>query len=42
MRLLVLFRLDEIACRTVGHYKCLAYRLTRNLPSAPNHNHIQL
>ena len=40
--LLALFRLNGIACRTVGRYKCPAFPLTRNLPLAPDYNHVWL
>ncbi|MGP0127984.1 MAG: hypothetical protein ACTMUB_01570 [cyanobacterium endosymbiont of Rhopalodia musculus] len=42
MRLLVLFRLDGIACRTMRSYKCPACRLTRNLPLTPDYNYVRL
>ena len=40
--LLALFRLNGIACRTVGRYKCPAYALTRHLPLQPDYNHVWL
>jgi transglutaminase-like putative cysteine protease len=38
--LLALARLNGIACRTVGRYKCPAYPLTRNVPMEPDFNHV--
>ncbi|HAC63109.1 MAG TPA: transglutaminase [Cyanothece sp. UBA12306] len=40
--LLALFRLNGIACRTVGRYKCPAFPLNRHLPLAPDYNHVWL
>ncbi len=40
--LLALFRLNGIACRTVGRYKCPASPLTENLPLSPDYNHVWL
>ncbi|GBF80744.1 transglutaminase-like domain-containing protein [Aphanothece sacrum] len=40
--LLALFRLNGIACRTVGRYKCPSSPLTRNLPLEPDYNHVWL
>lgn len=40
--LLALFRLNGIACRTVGRYKCPPYALTRHLPLQPDYNHVWL
>ncbi|MGF1482002.1 MAG: transglutaminase domain-containing protein [Cyanophyceae cyanobacterium] len=38
--LLALARLNGIACRTVGRYKCPAYPLHRNVPLHPDFNHV--
>lgn len=38
--LLALARLNGIACRTVGRYKCPAHPLQRNLPLEPDFNHV--
>jgi transglutaminase-like putative cysteine protease len=38
--LLALSRLNGIACRTVGRYKCPASPLLRNLPLEPDYNHV--
>jgi transglutaminase-like putative cysteine protease len=38
--LLALSRLNEIACRTVGRYKCPPHPLQRNIPLAPDFNHV--
>lgn len=38
--LLALFRLNGIACRTVGRYKCPAQPFIRNLPLEPDYNHV--
>ena len=40
--LLALFRLNGIACRTVGRYKCPSFPLNRNLPLEPDYNHVWL
>ncbi len=40
--LLALFRLNGIACRTVGRYKCPPHPLTRHLPLEPDFNHVWL
>jgi transglutaminase-like putative cysteine protease len=38
--LLALCRLNGIACRTVGRYKCPPNPLKRNLPLQPDYNHV--
>ncbi|MDY6785896.1 MAG: transglutaminase family protein [Cyanobacteriota bacterium] len=38
--LLALSRLNGIACRTVGRYKCPPYPLQRNVPLEPDFNHV--
>ncbi len=38
--LLALCRLNGIACRTVGRYKCPPHPLQRNLPMQPDYNHV--
>lgn len=38
--LLALCRLNGIACRTVGRYKCPPQPLQRNLPLQPDYNHV--
>ncbi|WP_013320400.1 transglutaminase domain-containing protein [Gloeothece verrucosa] len=38
--LLALSRLNGIACRTVGRYKCPAHPLMKNLPLQPDYNHV--
>ena len=38
--LLALCRLNGIACRTVGRYKCPPYPLNRNVPLQPDFNHV--
>jgi transglutaminase-like putative cysteine protease len=38
--LLALARLNNIACRTVGRYKCPPHPLGRNLPLEPDFNHV--
>nr|MCU0536549.1 transglutaminase family protein [Hydrococcus sp. Prado102] len=38
--LLALSRLNNIACRTVGRYKCPPHPLGRNLPLEPDFNHV--
>lgn len=38
--LLALSRLNGIACRTVGRYKCPAYPLKRGVPLEPDYNHV--
>ena len=38
--LLALCRLNGIACRTVGRYKCPPHSLQRNLPMQPDYNHV--
>ncbi|MDB9315849.1 transglutaminase family protein [Spirulina sp. CS-785/01] len=38
--LLALSRLNGIACRTVGRYKCPAQPLSRNVPLEPDFNHV--
>ena len=38
--LLALARLNGIACRTVGRYKCPTHPLTRNIPMEPDFNHV--
>ncbi len=38
--LLALFRLNGIACRTVGRYKCPPYPLNRGIPLEPDYNHV--
>ena len=38
--LLALCRLNGIACRTVGRYKCPPHPLERNLPLEPDYNHV--
>ena len=38
--LLALARLNGIACRTVGRYKCPPLPLTRQLPLEPDYNHV--
>ncbi len=38
--LLALCRLNGIACRTVGRYKCPPHPLQRNLPLQPDYNHV--
>lgn len=40
--LLALFRLNGIACRTVGRYKCPASALVHNIPLKPDYNHVWL
>jgi transglutaminase-like putative cysteine protease len=40
--LLALSRLNGIACRTIGRYKCPAYPDRRNLPLQPDFNHVWL
>ncbi|MBE9197452.1 transglutaminase family protein, partial [Synechocystis sp. LEGE 06083] len=38
--LLALARLNGIACRTAGRYKCPPHPLQRNLPMEPDFNHV--
>jgi transglutaminase-like putative cysteine protease len=38
--LLALCRLNGIACRTVGRYKCPPHPLSRHLPLQPDYNHV--
>jgi transglutaminase-like putative cysteine protease len=38
--LLALSRLNGIACRTVGRYKCPPHPLQRNIPLEPDFNHV--
>ena len=38
--LLALCRLNGIACRTVGRYKCPPHPLQRNIPMQPDYNHV--
>ena len=38
--LLALCRLNGIACRTVGRYKCPPHPLKRNIPMQPDYNHV--
>jgi transglutaminase-like putative cysteine protease len=38
--LLALARLNGIACRTVGRYKCPAYPFLKQLPLEPQYNHV--
>ena len=40
--LLALFRLNGIACRTIGRYKCPQKPELRNLPLEPDFNHVWL
>jgi transglutaminase-like putative cysteine protease len=40
--LLALARLNGIACRTIGRYKCPAHPELRNLPLEPDFNHVWL
>jgi transglutaminase-like putative cysteine protease len=40
--LLALARLNGIACRTVGRYKCPTHPLNRNIPMEPDFNHVWL
>ncbi|MEO1633987.1 MAG: transglutaminase domain-containing protein [Cyanobacteria bacterium J06631_9] len=40
--LLALFRLNGIACRTIGRYKCPATPELKNLPLEPDFNHVWL
>lgn len=40
--LLALFRLNGIACRTIGRYKCPQKSELRNLPLEPDFNHVWL
>jgi Transglutaminase-like superfamily len=40
--LLALSRLNGIACRTIGRYKCPAYADRRNMPLQPDFNHVWL
>jgi Transglutaminase-like superfamily len=40
--LLALSRLNGIACRTIGRYKCPQYPDRRNLPLQPDFNHVWL
>jgi transglutaminase-like putative cysteine protease len=40
--LLALARLNGIACRTIGRYKCPAHPERRNLPLEPDFNHVWL
>jgi transglutaminase-like putative cysteine protease len=40
--LLALARLNGIACRTIGRYKCPAHPERRNLPLEPDYNHVWL
>ncbi len=40
--LLALFRLNGIACRTIGRYKCPPKPELRNLPLEPDYNHVWL
>ena len=40
--LLALTRLNGIACRTIGRYKCPPYPEQRNLPLEPDFNHVWL
>jgi transglutaminase-like putative cysteine protease len=40
--LLALFRLNGIACRTIGRYKCPAKPELRDLPLEPDFNHVWL
>jgi transglutaminase-like putative cysteine protease len=40
--LLALYRLNGIACRTVGRYKCPSQPLTRDIPLEPDFNHVWL
>jgi hypothetical protein len=38
--LLALMRLNGIACRTIGRYKCPPYPDQRNVPLMPDYNHV--
>ena len=38
--LLALCRLNGIACRTVGRYKCPPHPLNQNIPLQPDYNHV--
>ena len=38
--LLALCRLNGIACRTVGRYKCPAFPQQKNIPLFPDYNHV--
>jgi transglutaminase-like putative cysteine protease len=38
--LLALSRLNNIACRTVGRYKCPQYPFLKNIPLEPQYNHV--
>ena len=38
--LLALSRLNGIACRTVGRYKCPQFPLSRQIPMEPDYNHV--
>ena len=40
--LLALSRLNEIACRTIGRYKCPPYAEQQNVPLQPDYNHVWL
>lgn len=40
--LLALFRLNKIACRTVGRYKCPKHNHARHVPLQPDFNHVWL
>jgi len=40
--LLALARLNGIACRTVGHYKCPAFADRKGVPLEPDFNHVWL
>ncbi|MGB3298199.1 MAG: transglutaminase domain-containing protein, partial [Phormidesmis sp.] len=40
--LLALFRLNGIACRTIGRYKCPPKPELRNIPLEPDYNHVWL
>lgn len=40
--LLALSRLNEIACRTIGRYKCPPYAEQRHVPLQPDYNHVWL
>jgi transglutaminase-like putative cysteine protease len=38
--LLALSRLNKIACRTVGRYKCPHFTFTKGIPLEPDYNHV--
>lgn len=40
--LLALSRLNEIACRTIGRYKCPPYAEQQHVPLQPDYNHVWL